>query len=313
MALQYDVNQTPTTGAEAVVQIVNVLSGASWSVHAYGDGTTRTGTGALPNVSEMSNSSSWIAMKAPVGDHTIAFQRGTDNTLWWMSYTFGGLQTDGDGLIVDSPVTASDTKEVFNNGTPTIPGTLFPVDNVSGAFRFNVVANDSSPYNWHANAWNIASGKSRTLIFFDGLQVHASDNARYVLYAEYRSSLPWAGQRDWTAHMTQSPGKSWLAKGLGGQTWTRTVPMQLSSVDGVIPFPRALTPNPFDANDDLGPIVYVTNNSNVYQLKGIGSLFLWCGVSRATGDTFDILGETDDRVCIGDCAFPWPHGIPALV
>lgn len=314
MTLQYDVNQTPTSGSSAIVQLVTVLSSANWTVHAYGDGSSRVGTGALPTATQMSNSSSWIAMKAPSGNHTITFQRGTNNTLWWLAYTFGGLQTDGNGLIVDSPVTASDRKDFFNNGSDTVPGVLFPADNVSGSFRFNVVASDTTPYNWHANAWNITTGESRTLIYFEGLTVHTNDPARYVVFAEYRTSSPWAGMRELMSHSTSTRGRTWHAKGLGAATWTKAVPLCYIAVDGVYPFPRQLSANPFDGNDDLAPPVYITTYSGgYYYFKGVGTLFMWSGISRATGDTFDIVGETDDRVCIGDTAFPWPHGIPALV
>lgn len=313
MSLQYDVNQTPTTGTEAVIQLITVLSSAGWPVHAYGDGSSRVGTGALPNASNMGNSSSWVAVRAPTGNHTLAFQRGTDNTLWWVGYAFGGLQTDGTGLLVDSPATGSDLKEVFNNGTTFTPGTLFPVDNVSGAFRFNVVAYDSSPYSWYAGAWNVATGEARTLLFFDGLTTHTNDPAKYVLHAQYRDTSPWVGQRDLLSHSTVSPAKTWVGKGLGGEAWVRSPPLTYQTSDGAIPFPRVLSPNPWDLNDDLAPIIYITSNGGVYHFKGVGSLFLWCGVSRATGDTFDITGETDDRVCVGDCAFPWPHGISAVV
>lgn len=313
MTLQYSVNETPTSGSSAIVQIVTVLSSANWTVHAYGDGSSRVGTGAVPTVTQMSNSSSWVAMKAPTGNHTIAFQRGTDNTLWWMPYTFGGLQTDGTGLLVDSPATGSDRKEVFNNGTETVPGTLFPGDNISGSFRFNVVADDASPYSWYASAWNIATGESRTLIYFDGLTVNASDPARYVVSAEYRTSSPWPGMRELMTHSTVAPARTWHAKGLGAATWGRAVLLCNTTVDGVFPFPRQLSLNPFDSNDDLVPVIYITTYLGSYYFKGVGNLFMWCGTSRATGDTFDIVGETNDRVVIGDGAYPWPHAVAALV
>jgi hypothetical protein len=313
MALHYDVNQTPTSGSVAIVQLVTVLSSANWTVHAYGDGSSRI-TGALPNSTEMGNSSSWVAMKAPSGNHTISFQRGTSNTLWWVAYTWGGLQTNGTGLVVDSPITASQTKEVFNNnGSARVPGTLFPADNVSGAFRFNVVADDASPYNWYAAAWDPSTGNARTLIFFDGATVNSNDPARYVLCANYRGSAPWAAARDWLCNVPGGPIRTWYAKGLGSEAWALAGMMMYYSIDGTGVSPRNCSVGPFDSNDDLLPGIYATLNSYLFQVKGVGTLFLLCSTSRATGDIFDITGETDDRVCIGDFAFPWPHGVAALV
>ena len=321
MALQHDVNETPIDGAAAVLQLVTVLLAAGWSIHAYGDGTTRTGSGAGFTVASLRNlSHAWVAVVAPAGTDTVVFQRSTagaaDNTSWWVAYASDGLLTNGDGTTVDSEATAGNLQSFRGTGgsTPAF-AQLFAVDAAGGAFRCSAVADDATPYGWHLCAWNPGTGAGRTLIMFDPItNRNPADTGVYKTTALYRGSAPWCGDLTPIAEYNNTPSYCWELLGGPSPHWRQTSAGVVKNYINTVTIPGGGALNAYDGNDDLQPITHYTwDGGTAFRPKGTGTLAYWVVRARATGDTLDIVGETDDRIIVGYLALPWPHGVAGLV
>lgn len=318
MAYQFDVNQTPINGARAVAQLIALLVAAGWSVHAYGDGTSRTGGGAGFDATKLEDlASSWVAVNATAGG-TLIFQRSAaaagDNAAWWVAWAKGGLGADGDGTTVDSEATASDRQNLWGTIGDTHgsgAATLFPADDALGMARCSCAADDASSNFWLA-CWNKGSGEARTLLFLDTLTVHASDTAPEVLHADYLTGGPWVGS---TNRLAEDPGAapfSWYRYGLAGATWARTGILRLGAWPGTL-IPASLALNPYDGKDELLFPACFNEVAATRYWKGSLSMMVWVGSTRATGHTLDPTGAGDDRVVVSNVAFPWPTGTPAVI
>jgi hypothetical protein len=124
MANQFITNQTPTTFAYCMYNLLSCMSSAGWSIMAWSDGTTVHNTGTIPGpyaagpgspdpvfpltgtfpntgaagANGMDNTNAWWVMRQPKGtgsvgayggNRMIVFQRGTTDVLWRMKYSVG--------------------------------------------------------------------------------------------------------------------------------------------------------------------------------------------------------------------------------
>jgi hypothetical protein len=319
MAFQFSVNQTPINGARAVAQLIALLVTAGWSIHAYGDGSTRTGSGTGFNATKLEDlASSWVAVNAPGSAGSLIFQRSAagagNNSSWWVAWAKAGLNTDGNGTTVDTEATASNRQNMWGtigNTHGSGAATLFPADDALGMARCSCAADDASPAFWLA-CWNRGTGEARTLLFLDPCTGHASDTAVEVLHADYLNGGPWVGTMDRLANNATAAPFSWHRYGLSGSGWSRTMAPTLGGWPSVV-VPRNLRLNPYDGRDELITPVFLQEYSSARWWKGIATMLLWAGYSRATGHTFDPTGAGDDRVVVGDIALPWPAGTAAVV
>lgn len=130
MANQFITNQTPSTYAFCMYNLMACMYNAGWSIMAWSDGTTahNTGTipgpyaagpgspdpvfpltGAFPNTGNggangLDNTNAWFVMRQPKGtgsvgayngNRMIVFQHGSNDTLWRIKYSVGPLQPAG--------------------------------------------------------------------------------------------------------------------------------------------------------------------------------------------------------------------------
>lgn len=327
MAYDFNVNATPIDGAAAIFNLVTSLLDAGWYMHAYGTGAgaggARTaGTGAAGHAGEngfavtslRDASSAWVALKLPDGSaRTVIFQRGTDgggaNYNWWVAWSHGGLNADGDATTVDSSVTAGDRKNIHGEevGVGGGPVQLFPADDALGMCRCSSGANDAAPYGAYLLGWNKGTGESRFLLLLEPVTANAADDSPWFFFAHYTGGNNVA---NFANVVSGSYGRSWFKHGLGGAAWVNTAGARFYSDAGSIP--QDLTVNPYDSKDDLFFFPLVQSNAGA-RYKGITLQTAWDGVSRGTATTFDPTGAGDDRVALDNVTVPWPAGVAATV
>lgn len=309
MAFQFDSNETPLDGAEAVSLLVALLVAAGWSIHAYGTGSglggARVSGGAGFGAASLRDlADSWVAVVAGGATDTLTFQRNNaaagDNTTWTIGYAKGGLLADGAGGTVDSEATVGDLQTIYG------PGAFFPADDSLGMCRVSSGANDASAA-FYILGWDRGTGTARFLMFCDVLSgVKSADAAPLVFYA-------FAGANPGISGSINNPGNApqcWLHYGLGGATWQRSFYAVMTGWPGAIQ--NGCVSSTYDGTDPLFvPTVFTTSGGT--QPKGASSILTWNGVSRPSGYTFDPTGAGDDRVSIGEVSVPWPAGVAAVI
>lgn len=143
MAKSYKVNFTPTTGAEAMFELKNVLTGSGWTVVSSSDGTTLSSGDAVTSTS-LANTRAWFLIQEPtgIGGRQWCFQRTTANTTWRVKISpnagfSGGTPNSG------SVPSATDQAVVVGSGTDASPtgGQLFGTD---GTYKFHIIADNTA-------------------------------------------------------------------------------------------------------------------------------------------------------------------------
>lgn len=309
MAFQFDPNETPLDGAEAVSLLVAVLVAAGWSIHAYGTGSglggARVSGGAgfgAASLRDLANS--WVAVVAGGATDTLTFRRNNaaagNNTTWTIGYAKGGLLANGAGGTVDSEATAGDLQVIYG------PGALFPADNAGGMCRVSCGADDASAV-FYITGWAISSGTPLFLFFCDVLSgLKVADTAPMVFYAAAGSN---PGHEVSVGNPSQAP-QAWYRYGLSGHAWGRVYYAKLAGWPGFVQ--SGCVPSGYDAADALFvPMCFFTVSG--VQPKGVSTLLAWNGTARATGYTFDPTGAGDDRVSVGELSVPWPAGVAAVI
>jgi hypothetical protein len=143
MAKSYKVNFTPTTGAEAMFELKNVLTGSGWTVVSSSNGTTLSSGDAVTSTS-LANTRAWFLIEEPtgVGGRQWCFQRTTANTTWRVKISPNAGFSGGTPDSVSVP-SATDQAVVVGSGTDASPtgGQLFGTD---GAYKFHIIADNTA-------------------------------------------------------------------------------------------------------------------------------------------------------------------------
>lgn len=308
MAWMFDVNQTPVSGAHAIVQLATLINANGGSIHGFGAGTGSLvvdHTGALPTPAQLQTVGAWVAIILPGTAGTLAFQRGATNDAWWVSWTLGGLNADGDEDTLDTPVTGGDTQDV--HGTVGAPAQLFIADDPAGISRIDCgIENGTGAY--YLLGRRKATGECCTLLYMESLTSPAEDLAPYVHFAKYTTVGAWSGDFFWSMTL-----RGWHCYQLGGQAWLTSFAWMGDYLrDGAQVAPNGGLVNPHSLRDDLVKLRFYRSNGGARYKKGDAQNFCMAVLARGTNTTYST-GGVYDNIIMDAIVLPWPLGVAALI
>lgn len=266
----------------------------------------------------------------------------------------GGYQFASAATVMPSlysNVTQDDTI-ILGGGTDASPtfGTLFGgVAGNNGLVRFNCMANDglsgeTSPFGIWATAFKTGGGIYPDMAFiFDplvpgttgvgdvdpfvfGVDTPAGGTTNGVLalsngnppstYLTFSTNGS-GGCYAWFRYGLTNPGPSvqkiapaWYGVSDSGLGLEVSVPGVTNTGGARYP----LGSNPFNANDDLFPMVYIRPpavGGGTSGYKGVGFLLKWNSTPRSIGDT-QAQVTARDRIVMGVCSLPWDGTVPTI-
>jgi hypothetical protein len=315
MAFVYSVNNTPASGAAAIVLLKDLMKTAGWAMRKSSNGTTVSAVNPNPDpvdAAYLANQDAWFIMRHPDATaREIAFQRGANNQSWRISYSRAGLFSGGG----TATRIASDADEqlLFTGGGTNANPTYINLFQADGTYRWNIVGDNAGGRSILAFAFPtgaVASGTNlQTAILFDGLTsgtYPAEDSDPFVGGAGSTGGtgcLVRQGTSGATWSYIYGFLRAWLKWGLAGRTWSS--PAAAFPNIGGYDSSANLLPNPHNNKDDLFEALYVSqNNGNGYKGKGSG-IVLWRGTNRNLGDI--IVVGSQAYVCADHVAIPWPN------
>lgn len=144
MAKNYKVGFAPATGAEALYELKNILTGSGWTVVSSSNGTTFSAGDNITGTTSLAGSNRWFIVQEPtgVGGRQWCFQRTSDNATWRVKISplngFGG----GSPSTTRVP-SATDEGVIIGSGTDASPtgGQLLPTDNT---YKFHIVSDNTA-------------------------------------------------------------------------------------------------------------------------------------------------------------------------
>ena len=144
MAKVHKVNFTPATGAEAVFELKNVLTGSGWSVVSSSNGTTFSAGDNITSSTSLAGSNRWFIVQEPtgVGGRQWCFQRTSDNATWRVKIS--PLNGFGGGTPSTTRVpSATDEGVILGAGTDASPtgAQLLPTDNT---YKFHAISESTA-------------------------------------------------------------------------------------------------------------------------------------------------------------------------
>lgn len=312
MVMQFDVNNSPTTGAEAVYLLKALLKQVGWVVKKSSDGTslgaddtdtiTSFGTGA----GGMARSNAWFRIQDPGGTREFLFQRGTDNTSWKIRYSAAAKFTGG-VATASTPNTATDEAYVMGSS-----GAFAAWNSTDGSYRWQGAADDVTPYGFYsightAGATDASGGVTfSTVLIMDPLtDTNAADTDPVVIICALASSTTF----DVSSFASASaPSSGWVRYGLSGAGFVVQQGLKFS-FSSVNIFPNGASMNPFTLSDLTVPVTYArpVSQVNLSGYKGISTFLRWNGIKRSH-DSVLSAEATYDRIVFGDLNFPWYGG-----
>lgn len=311
----------PTTGTQAIYQLATFLleatgatspagsGGPAWTCGEAGDGLgvhtkaagafATTFSGATPYGSGancLGNTDAYFVLTSPTGTHSWLFQRGSTDLLWRVKVTpisTGYSTTSGVTFAVPPTTTGgttsalgTDDKVILGGGTDGSPtfATLF---DTNGTYRWNLSADDASPYTWVA--WSTVSGSAsssacHTLLAFDyAQQANTLDQEPWMYGCWFSTSNP--------AHHTTNPGLAWTfqfwqCRNVTGQVWVTSAGAWVQNfwAPGSVPFGDGDAPvSPYTDGSDFTVPCVVGNTTSGQGLKGVSTLFVWESPARNVG------------------------------
>lgn len=318
MAFFFDVNGAiPATGAAHLFRMKALLVTAGWVVKSSGTGVaggafsssgdiiTQAGTGA----GGMANVNSWYRIQQPgVNGREFTFQEAGDGTTYSARWKYSG--GPGTGFTGGSPSatqtpSASDEQIILGGGTDAAPSYGFFIDSPEANQRFNMVAGDTASnyvFLWWSNISGTAS--ARTALYLDvmlsGTFPAADQDPAVVYWDSFTSNLLNQDLNNLGGGL-----KGWLKKNLVGAGYVNMSALWYRSAGNFV-FPGSGGQNPHTSKDDLAPVPYGRDSGQAapFGYKGISSFLLWDSVSRAYGDTLNIV-SSKDYLIIGAAGGNW--------
>lgn len=310
---------TPATGAVAVYELKGLLKTAGWTVLSSSDGTTYNAAGdqittGASGAGGMANNSAWFRIQSPVGagGQQFIFQRGTVNTGWKIKRSRTSGFTGGSPSATQVP-SATDEVTILGGGTDASPtfATWFGID---GLYRWNVGADNASPYGFWAGSFPTGGGNPAAFLCVDPLfSTNPSDADQFWMHAAV------SGQNGCSSSTIMSEA--------GTSTTSRNLSQIISAAPGSsyaefpgcsyniganVVIPGGLPTNPISIKDEAFPIIIARRSAlAIPGYKGITTILRWVGISRTTGDTLT-LSTTRDRIIYRDISLPWDGSVPSV-
>lgn len=341
MAKVYKVNFSPSTGAEAIYELKNVLTGSGWTVISSSDGNTVSNSDLITSPTTMTNQNAWFVIQEPIGSNRQwCFQRTTSNLSWRVKISVNAGFSGGNASEAIVP-SATDEGIIWGSGTDASPtgATLFDADNT---YRFHIIADDTGIGPTGNKTWgfwafsNIAGDTSNsglgTIICQEPLAVGS-----YPALTGSRAATT-SGEADpavygigfnssgyylfiYTSYLlghsieTNNTFKMFYnyQNNSGSLTYADDV------LNGTYSVPNLGT-HPNTNQDITVPIFFGRQGSGTGATHGRTTFVGWKGIShflrrkmvlRATGDTINL--SDNAYIYWGDLLIPWPNGVtPSL-
>jgi len=308
----------------AFYSLKNALVAGGWIVMSSGTGTGGTYNGlgdAISSASVLRGDRSWYRIRAPSGTREWIIQNvatgGGDN--WWRIKICRNGFTGGSPSANVTPTGDATDTTIFGGGTDASPsGSVWTYD--SPTMRVHIGVDSASPYGWFMIGNIISTATQENILAqqpIDGYSLSLGDTDPYIYhcigYYEYNRA-----QRsgNYIQMNTNSKNGAWAY-------WSSTTPATdiqallmityNTSAGNSIVIPSSLPANPWNAKDEMFPIVWArfTNRTGQGGYKGTGTLMYWVGQNRGTGNTFSI-NSANDRYALGDVSLPWDGSIPNI-
>lgn len=273
-----------TTGHGMVYALVTALLASGWTVAAWSDGATRTGSATGFNAaSDLDAVDAWVLVQHTASGRKVSFQRKADSNTWTVQYTEGG-QTLSAGNATTPDNHATYTKVVLSNAQ------WYPT-NVPTACKMHIVVDDAA---------------CKVIAFWRRTPFIAGTSAcGYFMIEAVSSDLYWPANPDpcvigarfrddnqVAADLVAGTNCGWHRRGLGGETWLS---------DWLLESPYGLcglnTGSP-DGNDKELGIRWGRSASGVANLLGVSTLIK--GLNPFREPTTGLDGGSDlDRAAFG--------------
>ena len=143
MTKYYNVNNSPTTGAQAFYNLGKVLSSSGWTIQSSSNGTSFGSGETYFTTSSLAATNAWFSVREPTGPggREWCFQRTSANTTWRIKVS-PNVGFTGSATATQVP-TASDEGLIWGSGTDASPtGTAFFF--ADGSYKFHIIA-ESTP------------------------------------------------------------------------------------------------------------------------------------------------------------------------
>ena len=310
MALQFSLNRSANFSVVGLLQVMydfkEHLKTLGWTVVLSGDGSTQYGASDyITSYAVLAVSHAWFVIRSP------------DNRYYLFDHAGGSISS---GVIAYSPVTA------FTGGSATTPPTTS--DNThryligdathtmnlgysgSGTMYYNFIVDNAAPYGWWVFGFTSAFGNNMVGWGCEPLlagSYNPSDLDPYVHYIG--EGLTDSFNVDYDLGASGSTYDSYGFKGwykYPSGTWISTPALGFKSYSNRI-IPNGLGASPYNGNDQLIPMIFgryevgASIVSGFSGYKGVSSMMMWNGTTRAMGTTFN--GKT--RISLRDCSVPW--------
>ena len=314
--MKSDINRSPSTGAEAIYVLKNVLTSSGWTVYSSSNGTTELEGDSWGEIASASNNYSWAQLRSPDNTRWITFQRGTSNPYWRIKYLSGSYNNDGTSTTTPTPVSGEgyNPEAVLCGGGTDASPSFTQFFDTDGSYKSHVVADEAAPYGWWFGTFYNSSADPRTMLVIDPLSGSLpGDPDPVVLFQNTSWTLgyPWnAGDYSGITYNSHAG----LTMYSTGSSWVRINAMFIRSPTST-PMNNA-GPNALTGKLDTFPVFYwrTASEGSPTGYKGVSSLFKWVHNSTALprGDILNIEStgshvvlSTTGQYCF---ALPWVSG-----
>lgn len=320
MALVFN-KSTPTDGRDSLFALKSCLTAAGWRVRASGTGTGGVYNASGDSIGSSANfgSNSWFRIQDRSGVREFVFQKSGANHVslrikYSMASRFINDATGAASTNEEYTPSATDQLAVWGSADDTTR-TYSPFYNTDGSYRYNIGADNASPYGFWSAAFTSGGGAvdANSVLCLDPLVgCSPSDANKFMIILRDRySNLNYSTICSESAigsanfHCSTVPS-------ISPTTWVSYAGMMLIYQGGMFA-PLNAGANPISGADETFPIVYAKYTSSLGGYKGVSTLMRWVGTSRAIGSTLSIASPgAMDRIVYDDISFPWDGTVPTV-
>lgn len=305
---------SPATGAVAWYTFKELLKTAGWTVPSSSDGTTYNSSGdqitsGASGAGGFANNSAWFRLRDPSGIKEITIQRGTNNSIYRIKYSFLAKFSGGSPSATQTP-SATDEFIALGTGTDASPGysAWFGTD---GTYRWNVGADNASPYGFWAGSFSNGGGVSpATGIVLDPLTgTAATDGHVHLFYVS--SSSPFQVANLCSESFANTNRRVSTVPAASPSTTMEYHGLYYITPSGQV-IPSNIGTNPLNSKDETFPIIWARRSALANPgYKGVSTIMKYNGTTRSIGDTFTV-NTTRDRIIYGDINLPWDGSVPTV-
>ncbi len=351
MAYVFKSSYSPTTGADAIAQLVKLLTdatngnpaGAGWTVPAWGKGTDAAGVslgmganGTIPNATDLANYGAYVILRQPAGGNApysgirewclqrdaISPWRAAGSTVnrdWYIAFSESGGFSTAAGILGHRIPLAADRR--FFGGTYAAvdgsnphgyPQSPMQLFQNDATYRITAIAMAGEPFQWILTSFPGANGGVVTRLGQDAVtNFSTGDPQPYVYLCRYDSGGGIFNVSDLNGWAGVTDG--YLKKGLIGEGFVRLGLMTMNNNWGQV-FPEGISTDHMTGKDILIPACWARHSgqANPVGWKGQSSLFYWASPDRALGDTLNVQGGTKNYIRLNEVALPWDGTDPLL-